>query len=115
MLDAAEVAAVLRAVAGRPCPWLISAPGAAGFLGAAGFAAVLREGGARLAQGVLDAGAAPGFALVGLRMGFGAVVLDPSVVAFPALANEATRRRVELWTTRPPAEPAAAWLRRAGG
>ncbi|MBY0338286.1 MAG: hypothetical protein K2X11_16845, partial [Acetobacteraceae bacterium] len=51
VLDAAEVAAVLGALGGRACPWLLSAPGAAGFLGAAGFAAVLREGGAPLSRG----------------------------------------------------------------
>jgi hypothetical protein len=108
--SAAEVASV-RAAPGGEGVWLLSMPGAAGFLGASGFAAVLREGGAPLSQGVLDAGAAPGFAVAGLRAGFGAVVLDPGCAAFPALAAEAARRGVALWPARGEAVLAARWLR----
>lgn len=98
--DAPQVAAVLAL--GLPARFL-SAPGALGFLGAAWFVAILREGGAALRDGIGDAGDAPGFALDGLRAGLGAVVLDPGVAAHPALLAEATRRGAVLLPAAPPA------------
>jgi hypothetical protein len=110
---AAEVAAV-RALA-RPARFL-SAPGALGFLGAAWFASLLREGGADPALGIGDAGAAPGFALAGLRHGLGAVVLDPGCAAFAALAAEAARRGALLLPEAPAAlDLARLDLRREAG
>ncbi len=102
--DAAHVAAVVAAIValGRPAAFL-SAPGALGSLGAGWFLAILREGGADARGGIGDAGGAPGFALAGLRAGLGAVVLDPAVPAFAALAAEAARRGAALLPGAPPA------------
>jgi len=97
----AELRAVL-ALAGSTPPWLLSAPGAAAYWGVAGFRALLDEQGA-LPLGILDAAEAPGHALAALRAGFSAVVLDPGVPAFPALATLFAAQGARLLPTAPPA------------
>lgn len=98
---ARDVASVLEVAAGRPVA-LLSAPGVAGYLGIAGFAALLTPHGAqRLA--ILDAAAAPGHALAALRAGFTQVVLDPACPAFPALATLAEGLGARLLPQAPPA------------
>jgi hypothetical protein len=92
---------------------LLSAPGAAGGIGAAWFLALVAQ--ARDAVGnealpappphwaVLDCGNAPGFALSALRAGARLLVLDPAVPAFSAVAAAAAAIGGEVWTARPPA------------
>ncbi len=79
------MACVLEVAAGRPVA-LLSAPGVAGYLGIAGFAALLAPHGAQ-GLAILDAADAPGHALAALRGGFTRVVLAPSCAAFPALST----------------------------
>jgi hypothetical protein len=88
---------------------LLSAPGAAGNMGAAWFLALVEQ--AREALGadppphwaVLDCGDAPGFALSALRAGVRVLVLDPAAPAFPAVAAAAASVGAALWAERPPA------------
>jgi hypothetical protein len=88
----AEAAAALRLAAGRPV-LLLSAPGAAGVLGAGGWRALV----ARALDGApgadaLDAlccGCAPGHALAALRAGCRLLVLDGACPAFAAVAGAA--------------------------
>ncbi|WP_146201810.1 hypothetical protein [Teichococcus aestuarii] len=109
--DAAGVALALRAARGRglhgPLP-LLSPPGAASWLGAPLFLALIRAGGAAPPGlepplepppepwpepwPVLDCGQAPGHALAALRAGVAAVVLAPECPAFPTLAALAPGR-----------------------
>jgi len=103
---AADVTAVLKLAAGRPVA-LLSAPGVAGYLGIAGFAALLQPHDA-LRLGILDAADAPGYALAALRTGFLRVVLQPELPAFAALAELATGMGAVLL----PAPPAALDLAR---
>jgi hypothetical protein len=98
---AQDVATVLEVAAGRPVA-LLSAPGVAGYLGVAGFLALLAPHDA-LPLAILDAGAAPGHALAALRAGFPAVVLDPDCPAFPALAALAPGLSASLLAAAPPA------------
>jgi len=98
---APEVRAVLALAGDAPVRFL-SAPGVAAYLGVAGFRAVLEAEGA-LAQGILDAGQAPGHALAALRAGFRAVVLAPDMPAFPALAALFAAGGAELLPLAPPA------------
>ena len=92
---------VLELAAGRPVA-LLSARGVAGYLGVAGFAALLDAHGAR-ALGILDAGDAPGHALAALRAGFAAVVLSPMLPAYAALAVLAEGLGARLLPEAPPA------------
>ncbi len=104
---------------------LLSAPGAAGAMGAAWFLALVaraHEGfGERGAAppphwAVLDCGDAPGFALSALRSGARVLVLDPAVPAFPAVAAAAAEAGAALWPGRPPAlDLGRLDLRSAGG
>ena len=98
---ARDVAFALEVAAGRPII-LLSAPGAAGFLGVAGFLAMLAPRGA-LPLAILDAGDAPGHALAALRAGVPRVVLAPAVPAFAALADLATGMGARLLPAAPPA------------
>jgi len=89
---------------------LLSAPGAAGGMGAAWFLALVAQasGGSGEAGppphwAVLDCGDAPGFALAALRAGARWLVLDPGVPAFPAVAAAAAEIGAEVWPARPPA------------
>jgi hypothetical protein len=90
---------------------LLSAPGAAGNMGAGWFLALVAQAREGLGGGlppplhwaVLDCGDAPGFALSALRAGAQGLVLDPAVPAFPAVAAAAAEAGAALWTARPPA------------
>jgi hypothetical protein len=77
----------------------LSAPGAASYLGAAGFRAILGE---EWPQAILDCGDAPGRALEALRLGCPAVVLAPHVPAFAALVGIAAAQGAVLLPARPP-------------
>jgi hypothetical protein len=96
-----DVACVLEVAAGRPVA-LLSAPGVAGYLGIAGFAALLAPHDAK-GMAILDAAAAPGHALAALRAGFARVVLSPVCPAFPALAELAAGLGARLLAEAPPA------------
>jgi hypothetical protein len=98
---ARDVAVVLELAAGRPVA-LLSAPGVAGYLGLAGFAALLAPHEA-LRLAILDAAGAPGHALAALRAGFPQVVLDPACPAFAALAELAAGLGARLLPAAPPA------------
>ncbi|HEV7266830.1 MAG TPA: hypothetical protein VGN83_18210 [Falsiroseomonas sp.] len=103
---AAEAAAILVHAAGRKL-LLLSAHGAGGMLGAAGWRALV----ARAAAAVPDArfadalccGAAPGHALAALRAGCRIVVLDGACPAFPAVAAAASEVGARLLPGRPDA------------
>ena len=96
-----EVRAV-RALAGAVDVWFLSAPGVAGYLGPAGFRAVLEAGDA-LDLGILDASHAPGHALAALRCGLRAVVLARTEPAFPAIAALFAAQGALLLPEAPPA------------
>lgn len=98
---AGDVAGALEVAAGRPLA-LLSAPGAAGYLGVAGFVALLTPHDA-LARGILDAADAPGHALAGLRAGLIRVVLAPHLPGFAALQELARGLGAELLPEAPPA------------
>lgn len=98
---ARDVATTLEVAAGRPVA-LLSAPGVAGYLGVAGFVALLAPHRA-LPLAVLDAAAAPGHALAALRAGLPQVVLDPACPAFAALAELAAGLGARLLAEAPPA------------
>lgn len=98
---ARDVAFALEVAAGRPLA-LLSAPGAAGYLGVAGFLALLAPHRA-LELAILDAGDAPGHALAALRAGVPRVVLAPGVPAFAALAGLAAGMGARLLPAAPPA------------
>lgn len=95
------------AAAGPRGVLLLSAPGAAGSLGAAWFLALV----ARAAQAwpgaqywaALDCGDAPGHALAAIRAGARLLILDPGCPAFPAVAAAATEAGARIWPKRPPA------------
>lgn len=104
--DVAEAAAALALSGGREV-LLLSAPGAAGFLGAGGWRALVAAA-ARQAPGVpfrdaLCCAAAPGLALAALRAGCRIVVLDAACAAFRQVAGAA----FQLGATLLPARPAA--------
>ena len=81
---------------------LLSAPGAASFVGAGWWRALIAR--ARAAhphtqcQDVLDCADAPGHAMAAIRLGQAILVLDPACPAFPRVATLAT-----VLPTRPPA------------
>lgn len=131
VVHAPAEAALALALAGPAGVVLLSAPGAAGSLGAAWFQAIVAAaaaaspGVAHLA--VLDCADAPGPALVAIRAGLRAVVLAPCP-ASAAVAAAAAGCGAAVWTARPPAldlgrldlarpgarAKLAGWLRRAG-
>jgi hypothetical protein len=103
---AAEAATALTLADGQGV-LLLSAPGAAGFLGVGGWRALLAEA-ARLAPGApfrdaLCCADAPGLALAALRAGCQVVVLDGTNPAFGQVAGAAA----EIGATLLPARPAA--------
>ncbi|HEY4251969.1 MAG TPA: hypothetical protein VGM87_12230 [Roseomonas sp.] len=102
--DAAQAQAAI-AGAGSRGVLLLSAPGAAGSLGAAWFAAI--TGGHRPAA--LDCGADPGHALAALRFGFRLLVLAPDIPAFAAVAGAAAACGATLLTARPEALDLVGW------
>lgn len=103
---AAEAAAALALAEGRDV-LLLSAPGAAGFLGAGGWRALVAAA-ARQAPGApfrdaLCCAAAPGLALAALRAGCRLLVLDPSCAAFGQVAGAAASAGATLLPARPAA------------
>jgi hypothetical protein len=100
---------------------LLSAPGAAGNMGAAWFLALVaqaRDGAVAPAPphwAALDCGGAPGFALSALRAGARLLVLDPAVPAFPAVAAAAAELGAAVWAERPPALDLGRLDLRSGG
>jgi hypothetical protein len=132
--DAAGARAALALAAPRGV-LLLSAPGAAGSLGAAWFLALVRRAAADAAPGApphwaaLDCADDPGPALAALRAGARLLVLDPACPAFAAVAAAAAEAGATVWPARPapaldlrdldlrrPAGRArlAAWLARPG-
>jgi DNA-binding NarL/FixJ family response regulator len=112
---------------------LLSAPGAAGNMGAAWFLALVAQaadGFDAYGEGrspphpppqlpphwvALDCGSAPGYALAALRAGARLLVLDRAAAAFPAVAAAAAEAGAEVWAERPPAlDLGRLDLRRAG-
>jgi hypothetical protein len=81
---------------------LLSAPGAAGFLGPAWWQALLRATGAESA-GLLDCGRAPGLALAALRLGLPRILLLAAAPGHAAIAAAAAEAGADLIDTRPPA------------
>jgi hypothetical protein len=113
--SAAEAEAVLRAEPGRE--WVLLSPeGAAGSLGWPLFAAWIARAVAAVPEAVppralLDAGAAPGFALAALAAGAREVALAPDAPGFAQVAAAAEARGARLWPGRPAALAAGAWGR----
>lgn len=87
--SAAEARAALAA-AGPAGVVLLSAPGAAAWLGPAVFLHLVAQAAAAHPavphRAVLDCGDAPGLALAAIRAGLPALVLDPALPAFAAVA-----------------------------
>jgi hypothetical protein len=116
---AAEAAAALRLAEGRAAT-LLSAPGAAGWLGAEAWRALVAEAakqapGARFAD-LLCCGDAPGHALAALRAGCRLLVLDGACPAFAQVAAAAAELGAVLLPARPPAlDLAGLDLRKPGG
>lgn len=100
----AEARAALAAAAGRAVV-LVSPPNAAAYLGVGFFWALVEAARGEFpgvsVEGVMDCGAAPGFALSALRMGFKTIVLrgDPPARARVAAIARATGARL---LARPP-------------
>jgi hypothetical protein len=116
---AAEAAAALRLAAGRKVT-LLSGEAAAGWLGAAGWRALLAQA-AQAAPGapfddLLCCGDAPGWALAALRAGCRGLVLDGACPAFAQVAAAATEAGARILPARPAARDLAGLdLRRPGG
>jgi hypothetical protein len=103
---AAEAAWALRAAGGRKLV-LLSAEGAAGFLGPRGWRALVTRA-AALAPEVpfeelLCCAGAPGHALSALRAGCRGLVLDGACIGYPAVAAAAAECGARLLPARPPA------------
>ena len=103
---AAEAAAALALAEGRDV-LLLSAPGAAGFLGAGGWralvAAAARQAPCAPFRDALCCAAAPGLALAALRAGCRLLVLDPACAAFGQVAGAAASAGATLLPARPAA------------
>ncbi len=104
--DPAQAEAALAA-AGPRGVLLLSAPGAAGSLGAAWFLALVARAAAAWPGArhwaALDCGDAPGHALAAIRAGARLLILDPACPAFPAVAAAAAEAGAVVWPVRPPA------------
>lgn len=122
----AEAALAAAEAAGTPVQ-LLSAPGAAGYGGAAWFAELVAAARAEhpgaMAEAVLDCGAEPGLALAAIRAGIEAIrvrVPAPVRARIAAIASAAGCRLVpnvrvralDLLDARDPKREADAWLRR---
>ncbi|NMJ42576.1 hypothetical protein GWK16_15120 [Roseomonas sp. JC162] len=99
---------------------LISAPGAAGFLGPAWFLALAAEAGRRHPgaawDAVLDCADAAGTALAAIRAGARCLVLAADATGFAAVAGAAAEAGVVLLPSRPPSlDLARLDLRRRAG
>lgn len=112
--SAAQVALALRVAQGlgrtEALP-LLSPPGAARWLGARLFLAMVAEGARQAAESgaplpaplpVLDCRGAPGLALAALRHGLPVVVLEPNCPAFAAAEAVARALNAALWPAPPP-------------
>ena len=101
---ATEAAAAL-ALAGRRPLLLLSAPGAAGFLGTAGWRALMAEAARRAPGAAFDdalcCADAPGHALAALRAGCRLLVLDGACPGFAAVAGAAAESGAVLLPARP--------------
>jgi hypothetical protein len=121
VVHAAEQAAAALAAAAGPCGvLLLSAPGAAGSLGAAWFLALVARAAAevpgRRHWAALDCGDAPGHALAAIRAGVRLLILSPACPAFPGVQAAAAEADATLWPARPSAlDLAGLDLRREGG
>lgn len=116
--DAAGAALALS-LAGWGGALLLSAPGAAGYLGAGWFLAVAQAAAAAhpdvLHKAVLDCADAPGHALAALRAGLREVVLDPACPAFAQVSAAAVAIGGRVRASRPPSlDLGALDLRRPG-
>jgi hypothetical protein len=104
--SAAEAAAALR-LAGTVPVLLLSAPGAAGSLGPAGWRALVQAAceaaPEAMVQDALCCGEAPGHALAALRAGCRLLVLDPACAGFAAVEEAAAECGASLLPERPPA------------
>ncbi len=108
--DMGQAVAVLAAAAdvlGGRAVLLLSPPGAAAWLGAQGFAAIVAEAVARV-PGVahlaaLDCADAPGPALAALRAGLRRVVLAGAHPSHPAVAAAGREVGAQVWPARPAA------------
>lgn len=117
--DAAQAEAALAA-AGPRGVLLLSAPGAAGSLGAAWFLALVAQAARAQPQArhwaALDCGDAPGHALAAIRAGARLLILDPACPAFACITEAATEAGARIWPARPPAmDLARVDPQRAGG
>ena len=114
VVSVAEAAAAV-ALRGPRGVLLLSAEGAAGFLGPLGWRALLREAAADDVPDALCCGAAPGDALMALRAGCRRVVLDGRHPSFARVAAAAAEIGAVVLPARPPAlEVRRLDLRRAG-
>lgn len=102
--DAAQARAAIAAAGARGV-LLLSAPGAAGSLGPAWFAAILSGHD----HAAIDCGADPGHALAALRFGFRLLVLAPEAPGFAAVAGAAAECGARLLAARPEALDLAGW------
>jgi len=100
IIHCAAEARLARALAGPAGVTLLSAPGAAGFLGAAWWLALLRAAEAEPC-GVLDCDRAPGLALAALRAGVRRLLLLPGAPGRATVALAAAELGAELIAERP--------------
>jgi hypothetical protein len=104
--NAAEAAAALRLAGSLPV-LLLSAPGAAGSLGATGWRALVeaarRAAPNAMAADALCCGDAPGHALAALRAGCRLLVLEAACPAFPAVRDAAAACGARVLPARPAA------------
>jgi len=104
--SADEAVAALRVAEGRKL-LLLSAPGAAGFLGPAGWRALVAAAESACPgspfQDALCCGDAPGQALAALRAGCRLLVLDAACPAYDNVAGAAAEAGAVLLPARPPA------------
>jgi hypothetical protein len=102
--DATQAVGALALAQGREV-LLLSAPGAAAFLGAGGWrammAAAARDAPGAPFQDALCCAAAPGLALAALRAGCRLLVLDPACAAFGQVATAAASVGARLLPARP--------------
>jgi hypothetical protein len=104
-VHAAAEAALALALAGKRGVVLLSAPGAAGFLGPGWFLAIIEAARAEVPgvvhKAVLDCGDAPGQALAALRAGLREVVLQPGCPAFAQVVAAAAEISARVRPVRP--------------
>lgn len=106
VVSATDMAAALRLARGQPVT-MLSAEAAAGWLGPAGWRALVAQAAALAPDAPFDdllcCGAAPGHALAALRAGCRGLVLDAGCAGFDQVAEAAACRGAVLLGARPPA------------